>query len=148
MAPGGNFLFRMSWQGPAAFVFVVVVYLGFCELFRGTCNGVLRAKCSVSYCRDRGARLAFASRNLNVPWVRAPVLRHSVGTCHRRFVMARWARSRFALLWVYCFSFFLCVGPNCRVVELSDVGLPDVGLSGCRMSGCSGNGFPHRWGGH
>ena len=28
----------------------------------------------------------------DVPWSRAPILRHSVGTCHRRFTMARWPR--------------------------------------------------------
>ena len=61
------------------------------------------------------------SRNVDVPWVRAPILRHSVGTCHCRFAMARWARLRFALLWVYWFSLFLCVLPN--------VGLLVVGLS-------------------
>ena len=69
---------------------------------------------------------------MDVPWARAPTSRHSVGTCHRRFAMARWARLRFALLWVYWFSFFVCVGP---VVELPDVGLSDAGLSGCRVGG-------------
>ena len=53
---------------------------------------------------------------MNVPWVRAPTSRYSVvGTGHGRFAMARWARFRFVLLWVYWFSFFLCVG---SVVEL------------------------------
>ena len=42
----------------------------------------------------------------DVPWSRAPILRHSVGTCHRRFTMARWARVCFALIWVYWFSCF------------------------------------------
>jgi len=42
----------------------------------------------------------------DVPWSRAPILRHSVGTCHRRFTMARWARVCFALFWVYWFSCF------------------------------------------
>ena len=122
-------------------MFVVVFFsLGFCEFFRGTGNGNFRAKSSVSYCLDRGVRLAFASRNLNVPWVRAPISRYSVvGTGHGRFAMVRWARYRFVLLWVYWFSLFLCVGSV--VVDLSDVGLSDVGLSNC-----FGNGFPQRLG--
>ena len=45
--------------------------------------------------------------------------------------MARWARVRFVLLWVYCFSLFLCEG---IVVGFSDAGLSGVGLSGCRVS--------------
>ena len=83
---------------------------------------------------------------MGVPWARAPTSRYSVGTCHRRFAMARWARLRFALLWVYWFSFFVCVG---SVVELSDVGLS--GVSDFRIAGlsdCFGNGFPQRLGKH
>ena len=79
------------------------------------------------------SRCASASRIFDVPWARAPTSRHSVGTCHGRFAMARWARFRFVLLRVYWFSLFLCVGP---VVELSDVGLSD----------CFGNGFSQRLG--
>ena len=45
--------------------------------------------------------------------------------------MARWARLRFALLWVDCFSLFLCVG---LVVGLSDIGMSGVGLSDCRIA--------------
>ena len=45
-------------------------------------------------------RLAFAIRNFDVPWARAPKSRYSVGTCHRRFAMARWARLCFALLYI------------------------------------------------
>ena len=67
--------------------------------------------------------LVSASRNLDVSWARAPTSRHSVG-----FAMARWARTRFALPWVYLFLFFLCrVGFSNR--RMSDVGLSDVGLS-------------------
>ena len=51
--------------------------------------------------------------------------------------MARVARFRFALLWVYFILFF--VGP---VVGLSDVGLSDVELSDVGLSDCFGNGFP------
>ena len=39
--------------------------------------------------------------------------------------MARWAKLRFALFWVYWFSLFLCVG---LVAGLSDVGCRIVGL--------------------
>ena len=62
---------------------------------------------------------------VDVPWARAPILRHSVGTRHRRIIMARWARVRFALFWVYCFRVSLCrvVRVGCRIVGLSDVGL-------------------------
>ena len=38
------------------------------------------------------------SRNVDVPWVGALILRHSVGTGHCRFAMASWAKFRFALL--------------------------------------------------
>ena len=78
------------------------------------------------------------SRSFDVPWVRAPNLRHSVGTCHRRFAIARWARLRFALLWVYWVLLFLCVGP---VGGLSDVGLSDVELSEVGLSDFFGNWF-------
>ena len=43
----------------------------------------------------------------------------------------RWARLRFALLWVYWFSLFPCVGP---VVGLSGVGLWNVGLTNVELS--------------
>ena len=84
-----------------------------------------------------GVALAEAgpSRNFDVPWVRAPVVRHSVCTCHRRFAMAESARLRIALLWVYWLSLFLCVG--------SDYGLP-----GCWNAGLFSKWFPQRLGGN
>ena len=82
--------------------------------------------------------LAVAIRNFDVPWARASILRHSVGTSHRLFAMARWARLRFALLWFIGFRCFFvkgwllgCLIVGCRIVGLSDY---------------FGNGFPQRLG--
>ena len=95
-----------------------------------------------SYCSGQCIRLVSAIQNFDVPRARAPTSRHSVGTCHRRFAMARLVMLRFALFWFYWFSLFLCVG---FVVGLSDcriAGLSDCQMSECQMSDCFGNGFP------
>ena len=47
---------------------------------------------------DWSSRLACAIPNFDGSRARAPTSRHSVGTCHLRFAMARWARLCFALL--------------------------------------------------
>ena len=96
---------------------------------------------------DWSRRLASASRNFDVLWVRAPILRHSAGTCRCRYAMAKWARLFFALLWVYWLSLFLCRIVGCRVVGCQIAECRIAGLSDSLLSGFFGNGFRRVWGG-